>query len=186
MNSPHNGQWRGAVMFSLICAWINGWVNNREAGDLRRHGAHCDIIVIFIFYSWCFCIILSVYFLIVSSTLFHVACIQMHMCYAFFWNIKVIHVYVHFYFQLSHCLFWLKHCWAHTPIHFHAMWLLSVLCKCNYLYMFQTRCWLRQSVLVQGILKAGLMYKCTWIVRTRQLRSIHTDSDVDVDTSGGW
>ena len=22
---------------SLICAWINGWVNNREAGDLRRH-----------------------------------------------------------------------------------------------------------------------------------------------------
>ena len=23
-------------MFSLICAWINGWVNNDEAGDLRR------------------------------------------------------------------------------------------------------------------------------------------------------
>ena len=23
--------------FSLICVWINGWVNNREAGDLRRH-----------------------------------------------------------------------------------------------------------------------------------------------------
>ena len=27
-------------MFSLICVWINGWVNNREAGDLRRHRAH--------------------------------------------------------------------------------------------------------------------------------------------------
>ena len=25
--------------------WINGWVNNREAGDLRRHRAHCDAIV---------------------------------------------------------------------------------------------------------------------------------------------
>ena len=25
-----NGQWHGALMFSLICAWINGWVNNRE------------------------------------------------------------------------------------------------------------------------------------------------------------
>ena len=37
VNSPHKGQWRGALMFSLICAWINGWVNNREAGDLRRH-----------------------------------------------------------------------------------------------------------------------------------------------------
>ena len=38
-------QWRGALMFSLICAWINGWVNNREAGDLRRHRAHYDVIV---------------------------------------------------------------------------------------------------------------------------------------------
>ena len=34
-----------ALMFSLICAWINGWVNNREAGDLRRHCAHYDVIV---------------------------------------------------------------------------------------------------------------------------------------------
>ena len=32
-------------MFSLICAWINGWVNNREAGDLRRHRAHYDVTV---------------------------------------------------------------------------------------------------------------------------------------------
>ena len=31
------GQWRKALMFSLICAWINRWVNNRETGDLRRH-----------------------------------------------------------------------------------------------------------------------------------------------------
>ena len=44
-NSPHKGQWRGAVMFSLICAWINGWVNNREAGDLRRHRSHYDVTV---------------------------------------------------------------------------------------------------------------------------------------------
>ena len=45
VNSPHKGQWRGALMFSLICAWINGWVNNREAGDLRRHHAHYDVTV---------------------------------------------------------------------------------------------------------------------------------------------
>ena len=43
-NSPHKGQWRGALMFSLICAGINGWVNNRGAGDLRRHRAHYDVI----------------------------------------------------------------------------------------------------------------------------------------------
>ena len=45
VNSPHKGQWRGALMFSWICARINDWVNNREAGDLRRHQAHCDVIV---------------------------------------------------------------------------------------------------------------------------------------------
>ena len=42
VNSPHKGQWRRALMFSLICVWINGWVNNREAGDLRRHHSHYD------------------------------------------------------------------------------------------------------------------------------------------------
>ena len=45
VNSPHKGQWRGALMFSLICAWINGWVNNRGVGDLRRHRSHYDVIV---------------------------------------------------------------------------------------------------------------------------------------------
>ena len=45
VNSPDNGQWRGALMFSLICAWIKTWVNNGEAGDLRRYRAHYDVIV---------------------------------------------------------------------------------------------------------------------------------------------
>ena len=42
---PTQNQWRGALMFPLICVWINGWVNNGESGDLRRHGAHYDVIV---------------------------------------------------------------------------------------------------------------------------------------------
>ena len=45
VNSPHKGQWGGALMFSLICAWTNRWVNNREAGDLRRHQARYDVSV---------------------------------------------------------------------------------------------------------------------------------------------
>ena len=49
VNSLRKGQSRGALMFSLICAWINGWVNNREAGDLKHRRAHYDIIVI----NWC-------------------------------------------------------------------------------------------------------------------------------------
>ena len=36
-------------MFSLIFAWIYGWVINREAGDLRRHRAHCDVIIVMIY-----------------------------------------------------------------------------------------------------------------------------------------
>ena len=45
MYSPHKSQWHLALMFSFICAWINGWVNNREDGDLRRHRTHYDVIV---------------------------------------------------------------------------------------------------------------------------------------------
>ena len=45
VNSPHEGQWPGALMFSLIYAWINDSVNNREAGDLRRQRGHYDVIV---------------------------------------------------------------------------------------------------------------------------------------------
>ena len=45
VNSPHKGQWRGALTFSLICAWINGWSNNDDAGDWRRHREHYDVIV---------------------------------------------------------------------------------------------------------------------------------------------
>ena len=39
----HKGKWRGAFMFYLICAWTNGWANNRNACDLRRHRAHYDV-----------------------------------------------------------------------------------------------------------------------------------------------
>ena len=38
-------------MFSLICAWKNGWENNGEAGYLRRHRAHYDVTVMFILYT---------------------------------------------------------------------------------------------------------------------------------------
>ena len=53
-NSPHECQWRGAVMLSLIDAWINGWVNNHEAGDSRRHRVHFDVTEINV-YGICYC-----------------------------------------------------------------------------------------------------------------------------------
>ena len=54
LNSPHKGQWRWALMFSSICAWINLWVNNREEDDLRCYRAHYDAIVMVTsdFHEW--------------------------------------------------------------------------------------------------------------------------------------
>ena len=46
VNSRHKGQWRGALIFSLIWAPINGWVNNGVTGNFRRHRAHYDVTVI--------------------------------------------------------------------------------------------------------------------------------------------
>ena len=45
MISPHKGQWRGALMFSLICTWANGRANNQNTSDLRRHCTHHDATV---------------------------------------------------------------------------------------------------------------------------------------------
>ena len=52
VNYPHKGQCCRALMFSLIYAWINDWVNNRYAGDLRRHRAHYDVIVMVSVAKW--------------------------------------------------------------------------------------------------------------------------------------
>ena len=51
VNSPQKGRRRGALKFSLICAWTNGWVNSRDAGDLRRHRAHYDVTVMRYIYT---------------------------------------------------------------------------------------------------------------------------------------
>ena len=45
VDSHHKGQWRRALMFSLIGSWTNGWVNNRDAADFRRHSAHYVVTV---------------------------------------------------------------------------------------------------------------------------------------------
>ena len=51
VKSPLKGHWRGALMFPLICAWTNGWVNNQDAGDLRRHRTQHGITVMELRYA---------------------------------------------------------------------------------------------------------------------------------------
>ena len=65
VNNPHKGQWHGALMFSLICAWTNDWINNRDAGHSRRHCAHYDVTVMILF-KWYFN--LTKYFMLPYST----------------------------------------------------------------------------------------------------------------------
>ena len=48
VNFPHKCQWRGALMFSFIC----GWVNTRVAGHLRLHRAHYDVKVMYVSIIW--------------------------------------------------------------------------------------------------------------------------------------
>ena len=55
VNSPYKGQWRGVLMFSLICTRINGWVSNGEAGDLRRYHAHYDVTVMKLYTRFVLC-----------------------------------------------------------------------------------------------------------------------------------
>ena len=43
VNSPYKGQWRGALVFSLMYAWTSGCVNNRNAGASRSKRQHVSI-----------------------------------------------------------------------------------------------------------------------------------------------
>ena len=54
--SPHKGQWRGALVFPLICVWTNSRAKTGNAGDLRRHRTHYNVIQmvnISSFLRWC-------------------------------------------------------------------------------------------------------------------------------------
>ena len=53
VNSPHKGQWRRALMFSLNCAWTNTWANNWDVIGLRRHRANYDVMVMTMFGQCC-------------------------------------------------------------------------------------------------------------------------------------
>ena len=71
------------LMFSLICVWITGWVNNCEAGDLRRQRGHYDVIVMKMSYAkWRqFCVVLNV---LIALMLYHLATekvqVTPHLC----------------------------------------------------------------------------------------------------------
>ena len=113
VNSPHKGQWRGDLMFSLICGWINGWVNNRETGDLRRHRTHYDVSVMVVnnavavsclhdifnkinsldfdkvtSYLWARCTIDHIQICALSMWKYHTVACRLHMgCYTL-WTVK--------------------------------------------------------------------------------------------------
>ena len=100
-----------ALMFSLICAWINGWVKNGEAGDLRRHHAHYDVTVMlwrlcdpkpikiiaclsFCYQAFCLRPIFSLSHLPFALSLFNLMFVFNSVCDGLLWgNIKYIGIY---------------------------------------------------------------------------------------------
>ena len=53
-NSPVTGEFFATkasdaelLCFSLICVWMNGWVSNRETGDLRRYRAYYNVTIMY-------------------------------------------------------------------------------------------------------------------------------------------
>ena len=65
----------GALMFYLIRAWLNDWVNNREACKLRHHRAHYDVIVMGFFKTqW-----------VIGQAILRMICT--HKTYEMWWNI---------------------------------------------------------------------------------------------------
>ena len=102
VNSLHKGQWRGVLMFPLICARINGWVNNREAGDLRRYRAHYDVIVM---KSWLVILVLTT----ATYCLARIAVTQ--LTFIFKETQAGMNVYVLFAYSLTATLCW----WIYLP-----------------------------------------------------------------------
>ena len=57
VNSHHKGQRRGALILSLICAWTNGCINNRDAGDVMK--TVCMYTHDYLLRQFCWCILKS-------------------------------------------------------------------------------------------------------------------------------
>ena len=52
VDSPHKGQWCGALMFSLICAWSNSWAKNRDASDYEVTVMWIFVVEVLSFVLW--------------------------------------------------------------------------------------------------------------------------------------
>ena len=98
VNSLRKGQWCGALVVSLICVWISGWVNNREAGDLRRYRANYDVSVMNI---------IIVMFIILRSPLFFLFLSKSHL-----WVLLPL-FFLFLLLSLSLSLFWFLHNYKH-------------------------------------------------------------------------
>ena len=128
VNSPHKGQWRGALMFSMICASINGWVNNCEACDLRHHRPHYDVTDAKITDVAYLTVIRVLYFSLISWH-FHTDSFTIIL------NVGGWFIFV------RRC--WLQLCWATLPIkwlHKTTRWLVAAVNHISYeLYPVQKR-----------------------------------------------
>ena len=103
VNSPHKGQWPGALMLSLIWAWTKGSENHPDAGDLRHHHTHYEITIMsftaFRRYNQPFRVIHDK--------------IEQLSCHTKFYNDHLVRVWMTA-TQYAHWMWWKKHQWNAT------------------------------------------------------------------------
>ena len=105
---------------SLICAWTNGWVNNRDIGDWRRNRAHYIVIVISNRYRFVkllsfdavwYCCTRQSYFISISTIVPYNQCQESnHAGYGYIGKCCIRHYWPSETLELTKSVFWSKRC----------------------------------------------------------------------------
>ena len=118
VNSPHKGQWHRVLMFSLIWAWIDGWVNNGSACDLRCH-FHYDVTIMKLFHY-------AIFVIQTGCRWIHIGMMRVH-------HRKIIEM-IMLHPVLYYCIFtwWLAKNISWSWIWLVPMWYFERICTCFY------------------------------------------------------
>ena len=134
---PHKGQWHGALMFSLICAWMNGWVNTLGADDLRRQHAHYDVTVMCcvvrsrkftillncIIACWTYAVLYDLVNRLISTVMvFNWMLLKVYMYWCVLWKPNAIHSPSKLLLPRHMCLEW-QNAMRVANLYYHGVWL---------------------------------------------------------------
>ena len=94
--------------FDIFLTWINSWVNNREAGNLRRHRAHYDVTVMKLLTQSAPTVPVKKWLVAYHNTISLQFTVKWNLCHATRYNSVVIREYLEidwcrYRYQLKYC-----------------------------------------------------------------------------------